>query len=173
MLLKAKVIQLADTGWKQVNKRIIFGAMNGVSYGKRSYKWIDKQVYNDVQYEYKLVAVDFNSSRDVYDKYAFAQPRRILPSRYELWGNYPNPFRRLTYIKFDLPVKTKVALNVYNIQGRLIRRILKPDKPMKPGFYRVSWDGKNDCGRGIAAGPYIYRITADGFAKSKIMIFVK
>jgi hypothetical protein len=173
MLFKAKVIQAVDTGWNQVNKRIIYGAMAGVSYGKRSYKWVDKQVYNNVQYEYKLTAIDFNNNTDVYDKFAAAHPRKILPTTYELWGNYPNPFRQMTYIKFDLPVKTKVALNVYNIQGRLIKQILRPGKPMIPGFYRVSWDGRNDVGRMMAAGPYIYRITAQGYAKSKMMILIR
>jgi hypothetical protein len=147
--------------------------MAGVSYGKRSYKWVDKQVYNDVKYEYKLVAIDFNSNTDVYDKYALAQPRLLLPGTFELWGNFPNPFRQMTYIKFDLPIKSKVTLSVYNIQGRLIKQILRPGKPMAPGFYRVSWDGRNDVGRMMAAGPYIYRLSAPGFTKSKMMVLIK
>jgi hypothetical protein len=173
MLLKAKIIQPVDTSWKQVNRKIIYGAMAGVSYGKRNYSWIDKQVYNDVHYEYKLTAVDFNNNIDVYDKYANARPYRILPMCYDLRSNYPNPFRHVTFIKFDLPVKTRVALNVYTIQGRLVKHIIKPDKPMIAGFYRVSWDGKTDAGLPLATGPYIYRITAQGYAKSKIMIFIR
>jgi hypothetical protein len=172
-LLKAKIIQETDTAWKQVNRKIIYGAMAGVSYGKRNYSWIDKQVYNDVRYEYKLMAVDFNNNTDVYNKYAAALPHRMLPLCFDLRSNYPNPFRQVTYIKFDLPVKTKVMLNVYNIQGRLIKQIIKPGKPMLPGFYRVSWDGKGEGGRYIAAGPYIYRLTVQGYVKAKIMIFIK
>ena len=173
MLFKSKIIKAADTSWKQVNGRIIYGAMAGVSYGKRSYSWIDKQVYNDVQYEYKLTAVDFNNNTDVYDKYAVVRPGKLLPVRYELRSNYPNPFRHWTFIKFDLPIKTKVMLNVYNIQGKLMKHIIRPDKPMIAGFYRVSWDGKTDDGLPLAAGPYIYRITAQGYAKTKIMILIR
>jgi flagellar hook assembly protein FlgD len=45
-------------------------------------------------------------------------------------------------------------------QGRLVKHIITPDKSIIAGFYRVSWDGKTDAGRSLAAGPYIYRITA-------------
>ena len=64
-------------------------------------------------------------------------------------------------------------LNVYTIQGGLIRRIVKPGNVLKPGFYRVAWDCKDDNGRLMASGPYIYRFTAPGFAKAKIMIVMK
>jgi autotransporter-associated beta strand protein len=173
LLFKTKVIGFADTAWKPVNDRIIYGAMAGVSYGKRAYSLLDRGVFNSVQYEYKLVAVDYNNGRDAYDKMAEAMPHRILPMAFELYGNFPNPFRTLTYLKFDVPVKTRAMLNVYSIQGRLIRRIVKPDNVMKPGFYRVAWDCKDDNGRLMASGPYIYRFSAPGFAKAKIMIVMK
>jgi hypothetical protein len=173
LLFKSKAIGIADTVWKQVNDRIIFGALAGVSYGKRAYSWLDRGVFNGVQYEYKLIAVDYNNGRDAYNKLANAMPHRILPQAFELHGNYPNPFRGITYLKFDVPVKTRGMLNVYSMQGRLIRRIVKPDNIMKPGFYRVSWDGKDDAGRLMASGPYIYRFSAPGFAKAKVMIVMK
>jgi flagellar hook assembly protein FlgD len=72
-----------------------------------------------------------------------------------------------------LPVKTRAMLNVYSLQGRLIRHIVRPDKSMKPGFYSITWDCKDDNGRVMASGPYIYRFSAPGFAKSKIMIMMK
>ena len=173
MLFKAKAIGMADTAWQQVNDRIIYGAMAGVSFGKRAYTWLDRQVKNSVRYDYKLVAVDYNNGRSAYAKLAAALPHRILPLAFDLRGNYPNPFRGLTNLKFDLPVKTRVMLNVYSIQGRLIRQIIKPDRVMKPGFYRVTWDCKDDGGRVMASGPYIYRFSAPGFAKAKVMVMVK
>ena len=172
-LLKAKKIGYADTGWAQVNPKIITGAMAGVSYGKRDYSLYDHQVFNDVKYEYKLIAVDFNSSRQTYEKYASVMPRRIIPAQFELGANFPNPFRRMTCLKYDVPVRTKIMLNVYNIQGRLVRQLIRPDKAVKPGFYQVFWDGRDEHGRFLASGPYVYRIVAQGFAKSRVMIMIK
>ena len=172
-LMKSKIIGFGDTAWKQVNEKIIYGAVAGVSYGKRRYSLTDRQVYNEVQYEYKLVAVDYNSSRETYDKYASAMPRRVIPLRFALWGNFPNPFRRLTCLKYDLPVRTKVMINIYDIQGRLVRRLVRPDKPVNPGYYQALWDCRDDRGRFLASGPYIYRITAQGFAMARVMVMIR
>jgi hypothetical protein len=172
-LMKTAAIGYGDSAWRQVNDKIIFGATAGVSYGKRNYSLLDRGVYNDVRYEYKLVAVDYNSARETYDKYAIAVPRRVLPQRYELWTNFPNPFRRLTCLKYDVPVRAKIMLNIYDIRGRLVRQLVRPDKQMKPGFYQVLWDCKDDRGRLLASGPYIYRITAQGFAKARVMVMIR
>jgi hypothetical protein len=173
MLVKTRKIGVKDTSWVPVNGKIIYGAMSGVSYGKREYSWLDKRVQNDVEYEYKLVAVDFNNKKDAYDKYAIAKPVHLLPLVYALWGNFPNPFRQQTIMKYDLPIKTKVMLNIYNMQGRLVRQVVHPDKVMKPGFYQCVWDGRDDYGRKMASGPYIYRIVAQGYAKARVLVMVK
>jgi autotransporter-associated beta strand protein len=172
-LMKNKAIGFGDTAWRQVNEKIIYGATAGVSYGQRKYSLMDRQVFNDVNYEYKLVAVDYNSSRETYDKYASAMPRRVIPLRFALWGNFPNPFRRLTCLKYDLPVRTKVMINIYDIQGRLVRRLVRPDKPINPGFYQALWDCRDDRGKFLASGPYIYRITAQGFAMARVMVMIR
>jgi len=65
--------------------------MAGVSYGSGPYSLLDRGLFNSVQYEYKLVAVDYNNGRDAYDKLAEAMPHRILPMAFELYGNFPNP----------------------------------------------------------------------------------
>ena len=159
--------------WQQVNQQIIYGALAGVSFGKRSYSLVDRGVLNGVQYEYKLVSVDYSNNRDPFGKLAEALPHQILPTVFDLHENYPNPFRGITYLKFDVPVKTRAMLNVYSMQGRLLRHIVKPDNIMNPGFYSVTWDRKDDAGHLMASGPYIYRFTAPGFAKAKVMIVMK
>jgi hypothetical protein len=100
-------------------------------------------------------------------------PYRILPERFELWTNFPNPFRRMTCLKYDVPMKTKIMLNIYDVKGRLLRQLVRPDKQVQPGFYQVLWDCKDDRGRTLASGPYIYRITAQGFVKARVMVMMR
>jgi hypothetical protein len=101
-------------------------------------------------------------------------PIPMFPKRFMLFHNYPNPVKYYTIIRFDLPVKTKLSLNVYNLQGRLITRIIKPGKKWKPGWYKIRWDARNEYGRPLASGPYIYRLQAGKkYAKSRLMILVK
>jgi hypothetical protein len=172
-LMKTKAIGKGDTAWQQVNKEIIYGATAGVSYGLRKYSLLDRMVYNDVKYEYKLVSVDYNNKHETYGKTAVAMPYRILPERFELWTNFPNPFRRMTCLKYDVPMKTKIMLNIYDVKGRLLRQLVRPDKQVQPGFYQVLWDCKDDRGRTLASGPYIYRITAQGFVKARVMVMMR
>jgi hypothetical protein len=171
--LHKRLISQADTSWGLVNANgLVFGAPQGKSYGPRNYDYIDYKVYNDIRYEYKLEAVDFSNKRALYKDYAEVMPGRILPKEFELRGNFPNPFRTATMIRFALPMKTKVNLHVYNLEGRLVRQLLDHEK-RDAGFYKVGWDGRDDHRRPVASGPYIYRMTTPAFVKSRIMILAR
>ncbi|KMQ52943.1 hypothetical protein CHISP_0164 [Chitinispirillum alkaliphilum] len=168
-LLKQNRIGLNDTTWVRVNRRIIPGAESGVSYGTIEYQYIDHAVSNDVLYEYKLIAVDFSDMKEVVG-YAEAMPRARIPVEFSLGHNFPNPFRGSTTIRFELPVETVISLNIYDLRGRLVRQLVKPDKPLKADFYRIVWDGTNDSGQQVGAGPYFYRLRTKDFVGTRRMI---
>jgi len=71
-------------------------------------------------------------------------------------GNYPNPFNPGTAIHFELPTAGYVSLTIYNIQGRMVRRLL--DGRHTAGNHTVIWDGAGDNGNAVAAGVYVYRL---------------
>ena len=172
LCLRKKLISTDDTVWKQLNNRIIPGAAGGISSGPRNYSLVDYDVNNDIEYEYRLESVDFNDKHDAYPGYADVRPGRILPMIFDLRPNYPNPFRALTMIRYAVPVKTRVDLFVYNLQGRLIRKLVDASR-LEPGFYKAVWNGKDDYGRTVASGPYIYRLQSPQFVKSHVMILSK
>ncbi len=43
----------------------------------------------------------------------------------------------------------------------------------QPGRYRVMWDGRDNMGRSVAAGPYLYRLSSGKYAKVKMMLLVR
>ncbi len=172
LCLRKKLISTDDTVWKQLNSRIIPGAAGGISSGPRNYSLVDYDVNNDIEYEYRLESVDFSNKHDAYPGYADVRPGRILPMIFDLRPNYPNPFRALTMIRYAIPVKTRVDLFVYNLQGRLIRKLVDAAR-LEPGFYKAVWNGKDDYGRTVASGPYIYRLQSPLFVKSHVMILSK
>jgi hypothetical protein len=171
-LYKQGRITRADTLWALVLPKMIKGAEGGTSVGPRDYMVIDYRVHNDVVYEYVLEAVDFGMGKKSYGPVK-VMPTWIRPKAFKLWASYPNPFRHYTNIKFDLPIRTKVSLNVYNLQGRLVTRLIKPEMPMEPGWYKVRWNGLTEYGAAVASGPYIYRLVASKYAKAKVMIKLK
>jgi hypothetical protein len=83
----------------------------------------------------------------------------ILPSVYNLAQNYPNPFNPTTIIHYDLPYESKVKLEVFNVQGRLVMTLV--DGKQSAGFLAVYWSGVNTQGAEIASGVYFYRLKAD------------
>lgn len=74
-----------------------------------------------------------------------------------LYANYPNPFNPTTNIRFSLPSAGHVELDVFNIQGQLVRRLLSEVRTA--GSHEIPWDGRNHEGQPVASGLYLYRLT--------------
>jgi hypothetical protein len=97
-----------------------------------------------------------------------------VPLTIELGRNYPNPFNGATIITFSIPqafAHVPVELNVYDIQGRLVKRLLR--QPMPAGKFAVRWDGMNDRGTVAASGVYFYHLLAGDQRQIGKMSFVK
>lgn len=172
ILFKNKIMTHKDTVWIHVNERIISGAASGASYGPRDYIYIDYDVSNEVLYEYKLIAVDYNNEEKNYGPVKVI-PRKNAPLKFVLYRNFPNPFRAATFIRFTLPENSKISLNIYNLQGKLVKKLVRPDRMFHAGTYQVMWDGKSATGGPIATGPYVYRFVAGKYIDTKVMLLIK
>ncbi len=103
--------------------------------------------------------------------YPSQKQESAVPDQYELKQNYPNPFNPTTDIRFAIPKPGHVKLEVYNIQGRLVRTLI--DRELSAGEHIVQWDSTDDNGNIVASGTYLYRLTADDYIESKKMTLVK
>ena len=81
---------------------------------------------------------------------------RLLPASFSLEANYPNPFNPTTSIPLGLPRQGEVNLDVFDVLGQKIRTLV--DDGMAAGFHLISWDGRDDDGRQVGAGMYLYRL---------------
>ncbi len=82
------------------------------------------------------------------------------PAEFVLHQNYPNPFNPSTMISFSLPEAGKVAVNIYNATGQLVRNLV--DREMAAGRQTLRWNGRDQSGKAVAAGVYLYRIVVQG-----------
>jgi hypothetical protein len=94
-----------------------------------------------------------------------------LPGEYALGQNYPNPFNPETNISFYLPSTGKVTLAVYNLLGQQVR--LLRSGTMGAGTHTVSWDGRDDAGRPVSSGVYLYRLQSADYTASRKMLLMK
>ena len=95
----------------------------------------------------------------------------IVPTEYALEQNYPNPFNPKTVIRFDLPKESNVKILIYDILGRLTKKII--DNRQDTGFKSIQWDGTNNYGKKVSDGVYLYSIEAGNFRQTKKMILLK
>ena len=85
--------------------------------------------------------------------------------------NYPNPFNPFTEIQYQLPQGEKVSLKVYNILGRPVRTLVDAFK--EAGVYTVRWDRKDEQGKRVSSGIYLYRFQAGDFVATRKMILME
>lgn len=95
----------------------------------------------------------------------------MRPKEFGLDQNYPNPFNPATQISYRAPVDGHVKLVVYNLLGQQVRTLVNGFVPA--GVYAVTWDGKDEVGRQVASGVYLYRMQADKFSAVKRMTLLK
>lgn len=97
-----------------------------------------------------------------------------IPQSKILISNYPNPFNASTIIAFSIPydlTNSSVELNIYDVQGRLVKTLLNDHLPA--GNYLTKWEGDNSAGISVTSGVYFYRITAGKRSMNGKMIMLK
>jgi len=88
-----------------------------------------------------------------------------------LGQNYPNPFNPSTTIEYQVPKQTTVKINIYDINGQLVKELLNEEK--NTGNYSTVWNGKNNAGNTVASGTYFYQIQSGDFIQVKKMILLR
>jgi hypothetical protein len=81
---------------------------------------------------------------------------RALPGKYALHPNIPNPFNPTTTIRYDLPIPGEATLLVYDVNGRMVRKIM--DGYREAGAYAATWDGTDERGVPVASGIYVAQL---------------
>jgi hypothetical protein len=80
-----------------------------------------------------------------------------VPTAYSV-SSYPNPFNPSTTLSYRLPQDAAVRLEIYDLIGRKIRSLV--DESKSAGYYHVVWNGRDQMGKEVASGVYLYRFSA-------------
>jgi len=102
-----------------------------------------------------------------------------VPEKFALSQNLPNPFQGATSIRFDVPALAsnssgteKVELRIYNLLGQLVRTLVDANLPTGSS-YTARWNGRDERGRPVAAGIYLYNLTAGKHRLTKKMALIQ
>jgi len=113
----------------------------------------------DAYYCHKEVIVSVGETDDI-----------AIPSPVMLYQNYPNPAREKTMIRFTVPKGVSISLDIYDISGRLLKTLAKGVPGA--GSYFVVWDGKNEYGKEVPGGVYMYTLRAGSYTETRKMLLV-
>jgi hypothetical protein len=84
----------------------------------------------------------------------------------------PNPFRSWTTVHYELADPGEVRLELHDVQGRSVR-VLVRSSHHDGGRHEVSWDGRDQLGRPVAAGVYTVRLRAGGVESRQRVIALR
>lgn len=86
------------------------------------------------------------------------QEDETAPRAFALYQNSPNPFNPETDIHFELAEAAEVTLELFDLNGRAVEKILQAR--LAPGKHTVRWNAKDERGRQLDSGVYLYRLHA-------------
>jgi predicted outer membrane repeat protein len=83
----------------------------------------------------------------------------------------PNPFQSATTLRFQLARPSDVRLGIFDVTGRLVRRVLAGGR--NAGTHALVWDGTNEAGRRVGTGIYLYRMEAGSYRASRKLLLIR
>lgn len=83
----------------------------------------------------------------------------------------PNPFLKSTQFLFALDRDAHVRVEVFDLGGRRVRRIL--DAPLPSGEHSLAWDGRSDNGLSLPAGMYVINAIVGDHVRSRKVVLLR
>jgi hypothetical protein len=149
-------------------RKIGFVKGKGTTTELNEYGFCDDSPLKNGIYRFRLKQIDmdgtYNYSEEVEVKFSV--------KTFSLEQNFPNPFNPVTKIKYALPTRSKVRLEIINILGEKLEILV--DEIKDAGVQEVEWNADR-----LTSGIYFYRIYARSveinkeYSAVKKMIVVK
>ena len=134
-----------------------------------TYTFIDENVIPGQTYEYRITDVDYNGNLNIHkdiQTVTIPETSENLSDNYSLSEVYPNPFNPTTNIQFQLPVKSNVAISIYDMNGKNIENLFTGEK--SAGIYNFKWNASS-----FSSGVYFIQMKAGTFFSVQKCILVK
>jgi hypothetical protein len=132
-------------------------------------EWLDTQSIQGGRLRYRLEGVSGAARISSEEVELNATP--AVPTRTRLLAAIPNPFNPSTEIRFDLEARARVELAIFDLAGRKVNTLLRETRPA--GEHAVTWDGRDDRGRRVASGTYLYQLRTGNYVETKRMVLLK
>ncbi len=137
----------------------------GTSTKIQEYTYTDKDL-NTGKYKYRLKQIDFGGRFEYF--YLSSEVEIGVPDSYSLSQNYPNPFNPTTRIDYQLPLDSKIIIELFRISGEKKAELINGFQ--KSGFYSIEINADI---LNLSSGVYIYRLSASGYSVKENFVSLK
>lgn len=131
---------------------------------KNKYRIVGRRLQNPKKMQLWVGSIDCLNSQ--------IAENTAIPNSFLLQQNYPNPFNAGTTIRFGLPRKGEVNLEIYNALGQITTTLIDHEL-MQKGYHSLIWDGRNDNHNLVSGGIYFMVLKADNFKAVRKMSFIR
>ena len=132
-----------------------------------SYTFLDRKREPSTTYRYRLDVSDDEGARTLF----VTEPVTTPPMPVTLYQNFPNPFTRETTFYYYLPERGRVILEIYDVSGRRILRVL--DGWRARGHHGEPWGGFDANGNPLPSGIYFFKIRTGVESRERKMILIR
>ncbi len=117
--------------------------------------------------------VDGIESDPIEFEITFVGAEDVLNLETKLFGNHPNPFNPETTISFSLTAEDaeNAELVIYNLKGQKIKKL--EIRNLKLGINKVIWDGRDENGKEVSSGIYLYNLRTNHQSFTCKMLLIK
>ena len=161
------------TDWSQIASYVTHPALQGqgsVSH-QTIYTYTDNTVQENESYDYRLSDVDYDGNVEYHSLQLMGVSSTNIPELFILYPNYPNPFTPVTTIRYDVPDDAHVTLTIHDLMGRELITLV--DGPKTAGSRFIQWNARDEQGRAVSAGLYLYTIQVGQYTKTNKMVLIK
>jgi hypothetical protein len=142
---------------------------NPIPPGSTVYRYEDRGATGGAEYTYRLFEIELDGAEALLGEVTVTG--RLIPETFALLQNRPNPFNPTTWIVFQLPVRERVVIDIFDAAGRRARRLV--DSRYDAGIHRVLWDARDDARRSVTSGTYFARFEAGGHRDVRRLVLLK
>ncbi len=183
---------MGDSGFVEISTDVTKGWERLSAFADSQYQWTQVNLLldpyagqTDVKFRFRLVSDGEGTADGWYidDVQVNFRPTSVeeehasVRLQFRLHQNYPNPFNPTTVIRFTVHGSrftgrsARATLKIYNLRGQVVRTLV--DEEMQPGEHSVMWDGKDEQGREVASGIYLYQLAARDQKATRKMLLLK
>ncbi len=116
--------------------------------------------------QYWKLSKNVHGSPGMDEAFVGVADREAAPQAFRLEQNFPNPFNGAAEIRFSLPLRSDVKIEIIDALGKRLETLAQGN--MQPGFHSFKW---NAAGR--PSGLYFCRLSANGFTAVRRMLYLK